>query len=90
MKRIVFLLVVAFSVLALAESHGYHRIHNESGGTASFRALSLADENLLYSAIGSSVLSADDEGFQYAQHNGCDSSCPHGLEGDVYLPAKIR
>jgi hypothetical protein len=90
MKRIVFLLVVAFSVLALAESHGYHRVLNESRGAASLRELSLADENLLYSAIGSTVLSAGDEGFQYAQRDGCDLSCPNALEGDVYLPAKIR
>ena len=90
MKRIVFLLVVAFSVLALAESHGYHRVPNESDGAASLRDLSLADENLLYSAIGSTVLSADGEGFQYAQRDACDLSCPNGLEGDVDLPNQIR
>jgi hypothetical protein len=90
MIRIVILFVVAFSVLALAESHGYRHAPNKSGGTAPSRNLSLADENLLYSAIGSTVLSLDEDGFQYAQHDECDLSCSEGLEGDLHLPTHIR
>ena len=90
MKRIVFLLVVAFSVLALAETHAYRQLRNESGGTASFRELSVADQNLLYSAIGSSVLSADQEGFEDSQRNGCDLSCANSPDGNLDLPAQTR
>ena len=90
MKRIVILFVVAFSVLALAESHGYRHAPSEPGGTASFRDLPLADENLLYSAIGSTVLSIDGEDFQYTQRDECELSCSEALQGDVHLPTHIR
>jgi hypothetical protein len=90
MKRIVFLFVVAFSVLALAESHGYRHLPGEFNEAASLQNMPLADENLLYNTIGVTALSADEEGFQYTHRNQCDLDCPQGLDGNALLPTHIR
>lgn len=66
MKRIFFLFAVSLSVLALAESHGYHQIPDSVVGTHSVRGLPIGDEELFKSMLGTSVVFVDDGDFQFA------------------------
>jgi hypothetical protein len=69
MKRIFFLFAVSFSVLALAESHGYHQIPDSIVRTHSVGGLSIGDEELFKSMMGTSVPLVDDEEFQFTDAN---------------------